>query len=330
MTPTTPHNNEALEAFDEILTLLSANQRGIVEFLEQKVRDSLTRANQRAREVGGQRTYDCGCVSCVCNTEDRCLGCGAKSCNDFRGKSCDVPKASEALPTAQGAKLKIKDKLESIQHQCRFNPMGEDMRYKVIELTEQILALTHPREQQRVDEGEVEITVEMATEGARALRDTFSDPNQIARAKAVFKAMTNAEYGLVAAVLSAEAMDRTVPCASEAPPTAQEVEGEEITALEHCDIIEAITRGLGHTGKGQVALSLNEILAALTHPREQQREDEGLDIEAVKSLCGDTLCKIIPHSYSDNTMLNTVDWLHQEGYLKGRQSSGRGEGASDA
>ncbi len=51
MTPTTPHNNEALEAFDEILTLLSANQRGIVEFLEQKVRDSLTRANQRASEA---------------------------------------------------------------------------------------------------------------------------------------------------------------------------------------------------------------------------------------------------------------------------------------
>ena len=39
------------------------------------------------------------------------------------------------------------------------------------------------------------------------------------------------------------------------------------------------------------------------------------DIEQIKREVGDKLSKLIPHSYSDNTMLNTIDYLHSRGYL---------------
>lgn len=42
-------------------------------------------------EKDEQVKYACGCVSCLCNTADQCLGCGARSCKNFRGDTCHVP-----------------------------------------------------------------------------------------------------------------------------------------------------------------------------------------------------------------------------------------------
>jgi len=43
-------------------------------------------------EGGGdaQRKYECGCVSCICENEVQCQGCGAKACKDFKGASCEA------------------------------------------------------------------------------------------------------------------------------------------------------------------------------------------------------------------------------------------------
>lgn len=42
-----------------------------------------------------------------------------------------------------------------------------------------------------------------------------------------------------------------------------------------------------------------------------------MDIDQIKREVGDKLSKLIPNSYSDNTMLNTIDYLHSLGYLGG-------------
>lgn len=42
-----------------------------------------------------------------------------------------------------------------------------------------------------------------------------------------------------------------------------------------------------------------------------------MDIEQIKREVGHKLSGLIPHSYSDNTMLNTIDYLHSRGYLGG-------------
>ena len=42
-----------------------------------------------------------------------------------------------------------------------------------------------------------------------------------------------------------------------------------------------------------------------------------IDIEQIKREVGHKLSGLIPHSYSDNTMLNTIDYLHSRGYLGG-------------
>lgn len=58
-----------------------------------------------------QKSYPCGCVTCVCNTEDRCLGCGAKSCKGFmKNETCScrpVRQESTAPPVTGGAWLPI-------------------------------------------------------------------------------------------------------------------------------------------------------------------------------------------------------------------------------
>ena len=42
-----------------------------------------------------------------------------------------------------------------------------------------------------------------------------------------------------------------------------------------------------------------------------------IDIDQIKREVGDKLSRLIPHSYSYNTMLNTIDYLASRGYLGG-------------
>lgn len=42
-----------------------------------------------------------------------------------------------------------------------------------------------------------------------------------------------------------------------------------------------------------------------------------IDIDQIKREVGDKLSRLIPHSYSYNTMLNTIDYLNSRGYLGG-------------
>ncbi len=42
-----------------------------------------------------------------------------------------------------------------------------------------------------------------------------------------------------------------------------------------------------------------------------------IDIDQIKREVGDKLSRLIPHSYSYNTMLNTIDYLAARGYLVG-------------
>ena len=51
----------------------------------------------RAPEVKTEepRRYPCGCVSCVCDCDERCLGCGAKNCGTHPGLPPAPPSPDE-------------------------------------------------------------------------------------------------------------------------------------------------------------------------------------------------------------------------------------------
>lgn len=43
---------------------------------------------QEEAEPAVQHRYPCGCVTCICEDDVQCQGCGGTSCDDFKGPSC--------------------------------------------------------------------------------------------------------------------------------------------------------------------------------------------------------------------------------------------------
>ncbi len=46
----------------------------------------------------------------------------------------------------------------------------------------------------------------------------------------------------------------------------------------------------------------------------KEKSITGGEVEALKDELRNQLSRLIPHSYSDNTMLNTIDYLTANGY----------------
>ena len=45
-------------------------------------------SKQEEEEPVVQQHYPCGCVTCICEDDVQCQGCGGTSCDDFKGPSC--------------------------------------------------------------------------------------------------------------------------------------------------------------------------------------------------------------------------------------------------
>jgi len=81
----TNKNTEALEALDSLVKYAKSTDDNIpyhhtekIDIHANNLRKALT-----AKEVDvEQNVYDCGCVTCICEDEEQCHGCGAKSCKD--------------------------------------------------------------------------------------------------------------------------------------------------------------------------------------------------------------------------------------------------------
>lgn len=57
------------------------------------------------------REQPCGCILCICDTEDRCLGCGAKMCEKHKaiGHLPDEDRVYEQQPTAGEFTKKVRE-----------------------------------------------------------------------------------------------------------------------------------------------------------------------------------------------------------------------------
>lgn len=72
---------------------------------------------QPTGQTAEQRHYACGCVSCVCLDEERCHGCGAKSCRDKstcqwrRVVRVDAPDHPRSAPSVD--LQKVRDELDN-------------------------------------------------------------------------------------------------------------------------------------------------------------------------------------------------------------------------
>jgi|GEM_PF-6505341 len=53
-------------------------------------------SKQEEEEPVVQQHYPCGCVTCICEDDVQCQGCGGTSCDDFKGPSCGCAQQEEA------------------------------------------------------------------------------------------------------------------------------------------------------------------------------------------------------------------------------------------
>lgn len=115
MTATSRERLEAL--FRRMLApvIASRDDMSATIFADEIIRAGWVLPTPEAPQVAVQRRYSCGCVTCVCDDEERCHGCGAKDCGD---RSTCVRKrvvVEEATPEAEDAPGFVKpDKTERL------------------------------------------------------------------------------------------------------------------------------------------------------------------------------------------------------------------------